>query len=147
PSPLQSLRTGLQASWGHADHGGRDRRRPEDMMLKKLSICTALIAFATSSADAQQREAVLQKVAVPGASFDIVVAMPKPGGATYNLDNSPDALVVRLVGGELAIGFDDPIKMIKASDHLRRPIGAFRADNPSGGPRMPVSVYVVPAGE
>ena len=59
-------------------------------MLKHLSVCAALIAFATGSANAQQREAVLQRIAVPGG-FDIVLAMPKPGGATYNLGNSPEA--------------------------------------------------------
>jgi hypothetical protein len=29
--------------------------------------------------------------------------MPKPGGATYNLGNSSDALLVHLIGGELAL--------------------------------------------
>lgn len=52
-------------------------------MLKHLSICAALIALATGSVNAQQQEAVLQKMQVPGAGFDIILAMPKPSGATY----------------------------------------------------------------
>ena len=54
-------------------------------MLKHLSICAALIAFAAGAASAQQKEAVLQKMEVPGAAFDIILAMPKSQGATFDL--------------------------------------------------------------
>ena len=83
-------------------------------MLKHLSICAALIAFAAGAANAQQKEAILQKLEVPGAAFDIIVAMPKPQGVTFDLSESPDALVVHLIGGELALGFDNAEKMLKA---------------------------------
>jgi hypothetical protein len=119
----------------------------EDTMLKHLSICAVLIAFATGSVNAQQQEAVLQKLEVPGAAFDIILAMPKPSGATYNLGNSPDALLVHLTGGELALGFDGAEKMLKALDSLQLPVCSFHVENKDSKSRKPVAVYIVPKGE
>lgn len=99
-------------------------------MLKHLSICAALMALATASANAQQKEAMLRRMEVPGAAFEVIVAMPKPQGAVFDLSESPDALVVHLIGGELALGFDDAEKMLKALDTLRRPVGASRLQSP-----------------
>jgi hypothetical protein len=62
-----------------ADHS-IDERMEEDVMLKHLSICSALMAFTMGSATARQREAMLQRISVPGTGFDIVLAKPKPGG-------------------------------------------------------------------
>ena len=87
-------------------------------MLKQLSICAALIAFTAGAANAQQKEAILQKLEVPGAAFDIIIAMPKPQGMTFDLSESPDALLVHLIGGELALGFDNAEKMLKALELL-----------------------------
>jgi hypothetical protein len=115
-------------------------------MLKQLSICAALMAFAASAANAQQKEAILQKMEVPGATFEIILAMPKPHGVTFDLSESPDALLVHLIGGELALGFDDAQKMLEVFDSLRRPIAAFHVWSPDGG-RIPVALYVLPAGE
>jgi hypothetical protein len=117
-------------------------------MLKHISICAALIAFATGSVNAQQQEAVLQKIAVPGAGFDIILAMPKsPGGVTYNLGNSPEALLVHLIGDEMALGFDGAEKMLKALDALQLPVCAFHVEGKDSKSRKPVSVYIVPKGE
>jgi hypothetical protein len=116
-------------------------------MLKQLAICAALIAFAASAANAQQREAFLQKLEVPGGAFDIIVAMPKPGGVTFDLSESPDAFLVHLIGGELALGFENAEKMLKTFDSLRRPIGAFHVDGPALGSRIPIALYLVPTGE
>ena len=116
-------------------------------MLKQLSICAALIAFATGTANAQQ-QAVLQKMEAPGTGFALVIATPKsPGGATYSLSETPDALIIHLVGGELALGFDDAEKMVRALDSLRRPIGAFHVESPDRKARIPVAVYMVLSGE
>lgn len=120
-----------------------DERMEEDMMLRHLSICAAFMAITMGSATAQQREAMLQRIAVPGSGFDIVVAMPKPDGATYSLANSPDALVVHLIGDDLALAFDDPWKMIKTFDYLRKPIGAFYVDSPDLKSRIPIALYMV----
>jgi len=112
-------------------------------MLRHLSICAALMAFTMDPATAQQREAMLERISVPGTGFDIVVAMPKPGGATYRLGNSPDALIVHLIGDDLALAFDDPWKMVKAFDYLRKPIGAFYVDSPDLKSRIPIALYMV----
>jgi hypothetical protein len=77
----------------------------EDPMFKQLSICAALLVITAGSANAQQ-EAVLERMEVPGAAFDIILAMPKPKGAIFDLSESPDALVMHLIGGERALGFD-----------------------------------------
>ena len=116
-------------------------------MLKHLSICALFVALATSTASAQQR-AVLHKVEAPGAGFDVLIAMPKsPGSESYSLSASPDALIVHLVGGELALEFDDADEMVRALDSLRRPIGAFRVETPGRKLQIPVAVYMVPTGE
>jgi hypothetical protein len=120
-----------------------DERMEEDIMLRHLSICAALMAFTMGSATAQEREAMMQRIAVPSSGFDIVVAMPKLGGATYDLGNSPDALIVHLIGDDLALAFDDPWKMVKTFDYLRKPIGAFYVDGPDLKSRIPIALYMV----
>ena len=113
-------------------------------MLKHSLICAALVALGTGSVNAQQQEAVLQKVAVPGAGFDIILAMPKSPGTTINLGNSPDALVAHLIGGELALSFDGEEKMLKALNSLQLPVCALHVDSKAS---KPVAVYIVPMGE
>ena len=49
-------------------------------MLRYLPICTALVLLATGSVNAQQSETVFQKIDVPNAGFNIVLALPKAGG-------------------------------------------------------------------
>jgi hypothetical protein len=120
-------------------------RQMEDTMLKHLTICAALIAFATGSAHAQQ-QAVLQKIEVAGAGFDIILAMPKIPGSTYDLAKSPEALVMHLIGGELALGFDSEEKMLAALDSLRMPVCAFHVEGKDRAAPNPVSVYIVPKG-
>lgn len=115
-------------------------------MFKQLSICTALIAFATGSANGQQREAILQKVEVPGAAFDLMLATPKTPAVVIDLSESPDALVIHLVGGELALGFEKAEDMLKASEFLRSPVGAFHIRRDSSNARVPAAVYMVPKG-
>lgn len=116
-------------------------------MLKHLSICAALMALATGPTNAQQKETMLQRMEVPGAAFDVIVAMPKPQGAVFALSESPDALVMHLIGGELALGFDDAEKMLNALGTLRRPVGALRVQSLDHRSSIPVAVYLVPAGE
>jgi len=106
-------------------------------MLKHLSVCAALIAFAMGPAYAQQ-EAVLQKVEVAGAAFHILVASPKVQGVKFDLANSPDALLVHLVGGDLALGFDSHEAMMMTVEFLRRPLSSFNVEG------TPVALYSVP---
>jgi len=118
-------------------------------MLKYLSICAALIALGINSAYAQVQEAVLQTVEVRGAEFDLVVARPDPEGGVVlpNLENTPDALIMPLHGGKLALVFDDPWEMVKAFDSLRTPVGAFETPGRGGHAPEPVALYIVPKGD
>jgi hypothetical protein len=117
-------------------------------MFKYVAICAAFLAIGTGPLSAQQQEAVLQKIELPGAGFDILLAMPKtPAGAMINLGDSPEALVVHLIGGELALAFDGEEKMIKVLDSLQRPICSFHAESKDLKSPTPAAVYVVPKSE
>ena len=116
-------------------------------MLKHLSVSFLLTVFAAGAANAQQKEAVLQRLNAPGSSFGIILAMPKPHGAIYEFSESPDALVLHLIGGELALGFDDAESMLRAAVALRRPFAALRLESPDHRLPIPVALYLVPAGE
>lgn len=115
-------------------------------MLKLLSICAALIMSGTVSVSAQQREAVLQTIEVPGATFDIVLAVPKAPEATIDLGGSPEALVIYLIGGELALGFESWEQMLKAFDSLQSPVGTFHVKGNGSKLPIPVAVYIVAKG-
>lgn len=107
-------------------------------MLKTISICAALAVLGTSAVNAQQQEAFLQNIELPGTGLDIVLAMPKSPGTTINLAMSPDALIANLPGGTLALAFNSENEMLTARESLQRPACAFRSQG------EPVSVYVVP---
>lgn len=108
-------------------------------MLMRLS-CAALIVFASSAANAQQREAVFQKVGVQGAAFDVIVAAPRSGGAIFDLSESPDALLINLAGGKLALGFEQADTMLKMLESVQAQ-GCSFVDSKS---HTPVAVYLLP---
>src|SRR5262245_49412822 len=114
------------------------------MMLKHLSICAALIAVATSPANAQQQEAVLQRAEMRGVPIDSVYALPKPGRVILTPATAPDALIVHLIGSELSHSFDSKEKMLKALDVLQMPVCAFHVDGKVSKSVTPVAVYIVP---
>jgi hypothetical protein len=116
-------------------------------MLRYLSIFAALLALGSNPAQAQQQEAVLHRVEVPEAGFDVIVARPSSSRAIINLGRSPDALVIHLIGGELALSFDSEERMLSALDSLRLPACAFQVEHVGGTSREPVAVYVVPKSE
>jgi hypothetical protein len=112
-------------------------------MLKYSPVFGVLIALSISSANAQQQEALLQKLELPETGFDIIVATPKfPAGAIYNLDNSPDALIIHLIGNELALGFEDENAMLKAFESLRQPSSAFHVESKDRMLPKPVAIYI-----
>lgn len=113
-------------------------------MLRYLSIFAALLAIGSNPVQAQQQEAVLHRVEVPDAGFDVIVARPSSSGAIINLGRSPDALVIHLIGGELALSFDSEERMLRALDSLQLPGCAFQVERADGTSRQPVAVYVVP---
>ena len=109
-------------------------------MLKRLAICCALV-LAAGSSSAHEREAILQKVEVPGTNFEMLVATTKPGGAIYDLGESPDALIIHLIGTKLWVGFDEVAEMLETMDILRRPLGSFHVENKEADP---IAVYLIP---
>jgi hypothetical protein len=109
-------------------------------MLKHLTICAATIALTTICANAQQQEAVLHRMEVPGTAFELILASPRPGTGTFDLSESPDALIVNLVGGKLAVGFENPGEMLQAANTLRAPGCALHLDDQS---RTPIAVYLI----
>ena len=122
-------------------------------MLKQLSICATLVAscagfvaFAAGFASVQQQEAILQAIEVPGAAFDLMVAVPKTPAAIVDLERSPEALVMHLVGGRLVLTFETAEQMLRVFDSLQRPVGAFYAQDSGGNGRVPVAVYLAPKG-
>jgi hypothetical protein len=122
----------------------------EETMFKQFLIGAALIAMATGTANAQYREAVLQKIEAPGSSFDIVVAMAKPGGWTFDPRTQRDAYL----GGVVHLG--DTLVHPLTEDFLRtftniallpHPACSFHAPSKNGEAGTPVVVYVVPKSE
>jgi hypothetical protein len=114
-------------------------------MLKYFSISATILLIAMNSANAQQQEAVLQKIEVPNAAFDIVLAMAKPGGTAINLRNQPDPRVVYLMGGELVSAYVGEMqKVFKEIGALTVPACAFHVAGKDGQAHTPIGIYVVP---
>lgn len=114
-------------------------------MLKSALIATMLAALVWGQASAQQREAVLQKVDVPAAGFDIVVALAKPGSPAVDLRAQPDPTVLYLMGGELVTAYTgETQKVFPDIGALTVPACAFHAESQTGGKRTPVAIYLVP---
>ena len=108
-------------------------------MLRQLAISGMLLVGAMIPADAQQREAILQRVELPGVPFDLVIAAPKPAGVIYDLAEAPDALLLNLAGGELAIGFERVDAMLKTLELVQTPVFSF-----GGKGRAAITIYTVP---
>jgi hypothetical protein len=113
-------------------------------MLKHLSIFAALVVLGTGSANAQQREAVLQKVEVPNAGFNLVLGMPKLGTPSLYLRDQPDPNVIYLMGEELVYAYtggpQEPLDIWA----FMAPACSFHVERGEGGPPTPLVVYVAP---
>ena len=109
-------------------------------MFKIAAVCSGLLALGIGASYGGEREAILQKIEVPGTTFDLVVATAKPRGAVYDLSKSPDALAIHLIGNKLWVGFDDTAKMFETLDLISRPIGSFHFERTEA---YPVAVYVI----
>src|SRR6476620_4879299 len=108
-------------------------------MLRQLAISGALVLATMIPATAQQREAILQRVEIPGAPFDLLIAAPKPAGVIYDLAEAPDALLLNLAGGELAIGFEHVDSMLKTVELVQTPVYSF-----GGKGRTAITIFTVP---
>src|SRR5262245_43644093 len=108
-------------------------------MLRQLAIAGALCLGAITPAGAQQREATLHRVEIPTAPFDLLIAAPKAAGVYFDLAESPDALLLNLAGGELAIAFERVDAMLKTVELVRAPVCSF-----GGRGHTPITIYMVP---
>jgi hypothetical protein len=148
--PLQgcdkAFSAGIRASFNPSKAAASAASQMEESMLKYLSICAALSVLGANPVQAQQREAVLHRMEVPGVGFDIVVALPKARGVTYDLAETPDALLMHLNGG-LAVAFESAESMLQALDLVQRPACAAEVASRDGMSLMPVAVYLVPTME
>jgi hypothetical protein len=146
---LQSLLLGLGASSAHVDWIGMIDSQRRMTMLKQLSICAALLLLGNAGVKAQQsqQEAVLQKLEVRGAAFDIVLAMPKsPAQANLDLRGQPDPLMVYLAGGELVMAVHSELQgTFKDLGALQSPLAIFHVER--NGSKSSVAVYPIPKGE
>jgi hypothetical protein len=114
-------------------------------MWTRMWMCAALAVIAGGgSVAAQEQEASLRRIEVSNAGFDIVLAMSKMPAEIVDLGESPDALVLHLAGGRLALGFESVEAMMDAIDTLRTPVGASHVHQPGSGTAQPVAVYIVP---
>ena len=117
-------------------------------MLKHLSICAALAAFASLGAGslyAQGRDVCLTTVDVPGAGFSFVLATPGlGGGALPNVEDAPDALVMHLRGGKLLLVFDEAGEMVRGLESSASRDCPYEGDGKAGMSLQPVALYVVP---
>ena len=111
-------------------------------MLRQLAVSGALFVGALIPAGVQQREATLQRIEIPAAPFDLLIAAPKPAGVIYDLAESPEALLLNLAGGELAIGFERVDAMLKTLELVRTPVYSF-----GGKGRTAITIYTVPKPE
>ena len=117
-------------------------------MLKHVTILGVLLALGTAPVAAQQQEAVLQRMRVAGADFDVVLAIPKsPPRMLDDLSMSPDALIMHLTGGQLVVAFEDPREMVKAAESLRSSVSSFHCVSKDSKSCTPLVLYVVPRGE
>jgi hypothetical protein len=116
-------------------------------MFKQISICVAFVMLGVVPLRAQQQEAVLQRVELPGMGIDVLVATAKSPAVTIDLGNSPDAMVIPLVGNALTLVFEDGAKMLAALDSLRYPGCSLFMPGKDGNPARAVSLYVAPKGD
>jgi hypothetical protein len=118
----------------------------EVAMLKFFSIFALLVALGTASANAQQREAMLQRLKVPGSDFDIIIVRATPGSPSVLQHGLPDPLIVNFAGGALAMAFD--VEADKSfNDILLAPNCTVHMNHKSRRDSNPVAVYVVPKAE
>jgi len=107
-----------------------------------LVLVAASLIF-TSPLHAQQQEAALQKVKVPGTGFDLVLAKVKAGGASSDFRGMPDPLIVYSGDGNLAFAVDAKTQeLLKDVGILKAPACTFQAE--SDNLLNTVTVYVVP---
>jgi hypothetical protein len=112
-------------------------------MLKCLPIIVALIASGAGAAKAQEREAIFQRVVVPGANYEMVLAVAKPGGAIASYRHEFDPNVIYLGNGLVASYTTELSKMLDLAT-LLQPALSYAPKTGDKDERAPILVYFVP---
>ena len=116
------------------------------MPIRRLMYVTVATVICAGTAQAQQREAVLQQVEVANASFNIVVATAKPGGATADYRAQPDPNLVYLPAGDLVYAYTGSRQALAEDVIFTPPACSFNVERRDFSPRAPVIIYVIPKG-
>ena len=116
------------------------------MSIRRLICVTVATIIGTSTAQAQQREAVLQQFEVANANFRIVIATAKPGGASADYREQPDPNLVYLTAGDLVYAYTGNRQDLAEDVIFTPPACSFNAERTGLSPRTPVVIYVIPKG-
>jgi hypothetical protein len=117
------------------------------VMLRLLTIFSFFLVAGANPVQAQHQEAVLQRVPIPGAGIDLVLATPNSENIIYGLEETPDALVIRLHGGALILAFENVESMVQALEHLKKPIYSSWIMKRTLSPAYPSRYSLVPSAE
>ena len=111
----------------------------------------AVVAIVTGTglvhAGEGQREAALQKVELPNASFNLVIAAAKGGGTFEGFRNQPDPNVIYLADGELVYAYTGRLNELAELGVVMPPACRFYVERADFSPRTPVVVYLIPKGD
>jgi hypothetical protein len=116
------------------------------MAIRRLMYVTVATVIGVGVAQGQQREAVLQRVEVANAGFDIVIATAKPGGATADYREQADPNLVYLSAGDLVYAYTGNRQDLGEDAIFMPPVCSFNVERKDFSPRAPVVIYVIPKG-
>jgi hypothetical protein len=121
----------------------------EDAMNVHRLLCV-VVAIVTGTglvhAVEDQREAALQKVELPNASFNLIIAA-KVGGTFEGFRNQPDPNVIYLADAELVYSYTGRLNELAELGALMPPACRFYVERGDFSPRTPVVVYLIPKGD
>jgi hypothetical protein len=138
---------GIFSILGLVNRNGRHRTRQEDHHAEAPVDLRLPDCFCDQHRQRPTAGGSAGEIGGAGRHFDIILAKPKLGGAVMNFGNAPDALVIRLIGDELAVSFDSVEKMLEALDTLQLPVCAFHVESNDRRRQAPIAVYIVPKGD
>lgn len=116
------------------------------MPIRSLIYMAVATVIGAGAAQSQQREAVLQRIEIAGAAFDIVIAAPKPGSASADYRATPDPNLVYLGDGSLVFAYTGGGQDPAGDAIFRPPACTFDVERREASTRTPVVIYVIPKG-
>jgi hypothetical protein len=116
------------------------------MPISRLIYMAVATVIGAGAAQSQQREAVLQRIEIAGAGFDVVIATPKPGSASADYRAQPDPNLVYLGNGDLIHAYTGDRQDPAGDAIFSPPASTFNVEHKASGTRTPVVIYVIPKG-